>query len=198
MTVCLRVLMTALLFLMVGCATKMEESKRLDNPQSAPKGLAFIWSAAKPPAFSNLPAFGAAMLGTPASKYWENYDSEFSSFGTSLKLRLEEEVSLKTVSVVALSAKHSQQQLDSEIKGPRSDTAVVVMYPERVTSYCSPGCYAFKVRVNYLSPGSRKTVWTGLIDLPPKAKHSDPFDPLALDFYTALAKQLSTERLLPQ
>ena len=198
MVFCLRALITTLLLLMAGCATTIQESKRLSDPQSTPKGLAFIWSAAKPPAFSALPAFGAAMIGTSASKSWENYDSEFSAFGTSLKQRLEEEPSLKAVSVVALPAKHTQQQLDSETKGARSDTAVVVMYPERVTSYCTPGCYAFKVRVNYLSPGSRKTVWTGLIDLPPKAKHSDPFDPLALDFYTALAKQLSTERLLPQ
>jgi hypothetical protein len=72
-----------------------------------------------------------------------------------------------------------------------------VIHPEQVTSYCLQGCFAFKLRVNYLSPQSRSVVWTALLDLPPKTRHSDPFEPLAADFVVELTAQLREQRLLP-
>jgi hypothetical protein len=190
---------TLLVWLLASCATTVENPRRLGDLQSAPGSLHFIWSSAKAPAFSNLPALGAAAVGTSGSKFFENYPVEYSSFGSALKQKLETAPALNGKATVdELQLSHSQQQLEVAIQRASGGAAVVVMYPERVTSFCSPGCYAFKVRVNYLSPGSRSEVWTGVVDSPPKARHSDPFDVLAANFSEALVKQLAVEGLLPK
>jgi hypothetical protein len=186
-----------MLCLLTGCATKVEESKRLGNLNSTPNGITYIWSSSETTTFSNLPALGAVSLMTPSATFWRNLPSDYALFGASLKSQLPAKSSPGTSSVVVIPMNQSQKDLVAEIEQAKPDSAVIVMFPARVTSYCQGGCYAFKIRVNYLSPGSREIVWTGLIDLPPKNQF-DPMDPLVLEFTAALTKQLQTEKLIPQ
>ena len=184
-------------WLLAGCAATIYDPKRVGNPQAAPQSLVLIWSAAKAPTLNNFPALGASWIGTPASEYWRNYESEFRALGGSLAEQLPAVVPLPTASFVALDVRHDKAELDAAIAAARPDSAVVLLYPEEVLSYCTAGCYAFRVRVNYLSPVSRRLVWTGIVVLPPKRNHHDPFGPRALDFVTTLNAQLGQEGLLP-
>lgn len=180
--------------LLAGCATTVADSKKVNNLLVAPQSVTFVWSAAKPPARSSLPALGAALPGSP---FWAAYPVEYLSFAENLRPLLEAQESLHPAFVV-LPSEHSQAQLDAVLRQVRKGSAVVLMYPEAVASYCSDGCYAFKVRVNYLSAAQRKLVWTGRIELPPKANHRDSFAPLAKEFSSVLLRQLSEQQLLPR
>ena len=184
-------------WLIAGCAATIHNAKRVGNPQSAPQSLVLIWSAAKAPTQSNLPALGAALIGTPGSSYWTNYDSEFGALGSALGEQLLALGVPRSAEVVSLDARHNKAQLDAAIAAVGPESAAIVMYPEAVTSYCTAGCYAFRIRVNYISPMSHRLVWTGVVDLPPKVNHRDPFGPRALDFLATLNEQLDKEGLLP-
>ena len=192
----IRLLAVSLLGL-TACTATMESSRRVGDLSVQPTALNFIWSASKPPTFSNLPALGAALPGTPHSTFFANYAAEHASFGTALQLQVQEHPSTKGRSSVSLlPANHTSEQHADAIKRTSQSSAVILVYPERVTSFCLPGCFAFKMRVAYLAPQTRAIVWTGLIDVPPKTKHSDPFDAVAGSFTELLLKPLANERLL--
>lgn len=205
MTNWLRNLLTvAALIVVAGCAVQVAESKRLKPIASKPEGVTFIWSASKAPSFSNLPALGvlmasyANMLSGANLKYFESYLAEHRSFGRSLESTLPgEPLFRQTARVIALPPGHSAAQLQDEIHRAQRGSAVVVLYPERVVSYCAPGCYAFKVRITYLAPIDRSEVWSALFDLPPKVKHGDSFDSVTGDFAKVLAEKMKAEQLLP-
>ena len=179
------------------CNATMDSSRRVADLKVQPVALHFIWSARKPPTLSNLPALGAALPGASRETSSENYASEHASFGAAMQSQLEAHPSTKgRVAVTLLARNHTAEQHSAAVKGALPSAAVVLVYPERVTSFCLPGCFAFKMRAVYLAPQTRAVVWTGLIDVPSKAKHSDPFDPVAQSFVEVLLKQLAAEGLL--
>lgn len=197
----MRFLASALLLLaalLTGCATTVVESKKVNNLLAPPESVTFIWSSAKEPKTSHLPALGGRLLlAPPAETFWKAYPGEYLAFAETLRPLLAAQASLRP-ELVVLPAGHAQGQLDAVLQQVRKRSAVVLMYPEAVTSYCDPGCYAFKVRVNYLSAAQRKLVWTGLVDLRPKNNHHDSFEPIAREFTGIVLRQLAGQQLLPR
>jgi len=185
---------------LAGCAVTVKESKKVGRLSAAPDNVTLIWSEAKPAKFDAVPAFGAVLIAPlgnpPPNTYRNNLDAEFNAFGAALKQQLPATPLPEGSTLVALSPHHDASRLEAEIAGARKDSAVLVLYPEGISAYCSAGCYAYTIRVNYLAPSSRATVWTGRIVLPPKQNHRDSFEPLALEFLTTLSKQLDQEHLL--
>ena len=185
---------------LVGCAVSVKESKKVGRLSVAPDNVTLIWSEAKPAKFDALPAFGVVLvspLGSPPpNTYRDNLNAEFNAFGAALKQQLPTAPLPEGSTMVALSPHHDVERLEAEIAAARKQSAVLVLYPEAISAYCSAGCYAYTIRVNYLAPISRATVWTGRIVLPPKQNHRDSFDPLALEFLATLSKQLDQEHLL--
>ncbi len=49
----------------------------------------------------------------------------------------------------------------------------------------------------YLAAGDHRKIWTALLDVPPKKKHSDPFEERANDFANVIAEKLKAENLTP-
>ena len=183
-----------------GCAVTVKESKTVGRLSAAPDNVTLIWAEAKPAKFDAVPAFGAVLIAPlgspPPNTYRNNLDAEFNAFGAALKQQLPAAPLPEGSTLVTLSPHHDAARLEAEIAGARKESAVLVLYPEGVSAYCSAGCYAYTIRVNYLAPSSRATIWTGRMALPPKQNHRDSFEPLALQFLTALSKQLDQEHLL--
>jgi len=186
--------------LVAACSTtvNVSESKKVRELRVPPESVTFIWSAAKPPSYSSLPAMGGMFIGGPSQReVFQAYPSEFTAFAEALRPQLEAHTELRPA-FVRLPSSHSQEQLDRVLQEVRKRSAVVLMYPEKVTGYCAPGCYAFSVRVNYLSAQQRRLVWTGVIETPPKNNHHDSFEPVARTFAQELVKQLKDQELVPR
>lgn len=185
--------------LISGCAVKVTNSKRLTNTSPETKAIAFIWTSAKgPKSVSNLPSLSVLPISTWGStRFLDNYRSEEDLLVSALENALRNEPSLKMSSFNALPYFSTPSQLREEVDRIPLSSSIVELHVERVVSYCTPGCYAFKLRADYLAPDNRVKVWTALIDLPPKAKHSDAFDSIAQDFAKVLKEKLISEQLMP-
>jgi hypothetical protein len=192
-----RILMIALLTLCTGCAVKVMNATRLQGLAERPQKLTFIWSGSSKVVLSNLPAFGVAMIGDRFSDYFQNYATEYSAFGEAIAESLSEHPTLRTPDVIAVPLGNPEADLIAKIQQVPIKSAVVVMYAERVTAYCKPGCYSFNVRVSYMAPGNHRKIWTALLDVPPKKKHSDSFRERATDFANVIAEKLKAENLTP-
>jgi hypothetical protein len=181
-----------------GCSTTVSESKKVTNLVVAPESVTFIWSSAKPPKIVNMAGVASAVLGTGLqSRFAESYPMEYLTFAETVRPLLQAQAAVHP-ELVVLPSGHPQSHLEAVLQQVRKRSAVVLMYPETVTGYCAPGCFAFKVRVNYLSAAQRKLVWTGLIELPPRNRHGDSCEPIAQEFTALLMKQLNEQQLLPR
>jgi hypothetical protein len=192
-----RVLIVALLGMTAGCAVKVVKSVKLEVLAEKPQKLTFIWSGSDKTFFSPLPALSVAIIGTRFEVYFKNYPAEYLAFSEAISASLSAQPILKTPDIVELPLALSEAGLIARIQQVPAESAIVVMYPERVTAYCTPGCYSFNVRVSYLAPGDHRKIWTALLDVPPKNKHSDPFEARAVDFANVLAEKLKAENLTP-
>lgn len=191
-------LATAITAALAACSTTIEQPQRLAALAAPPERLQFVWAAPKPPVFSALPAVGVAIVGTPVSTFFASYPVESIALADALAEQLQAMPALHgKLAFTGLPAPGSPAQLQAALKAADRASAVVVLTPERVTSHCLPGCYAFKIRVNYLAPRTHAKLWTGLVDAPPKAKHSDRFDGIAAEVARLLVQQLAAEQLLP-
>ena len=185
--------------LLAACSTTLEKPQRLAALAAPPTGLQVLWATPKPPALSSLPAVGVAAMGTPTSQFFANLPTESIALADALGRSLDATPALQgQLAFAALPQPGSPAQLAAAVKAADRSRAVLVLSPEQVRSHCLPGCYAFKIRLNYLAPGSHARVWTALLDTPPKAHHGDSFDPIAADMARLVVQQLGSEQLLPR
>lgn len=185
--------------LLAACTTTLEKPQRLAALPAPPAGLQVLWATPKTPAMSALPAVGVAALGTPSGQFFANLPTESAALADALATSLQAAPALQgKLAFVALPHPGSPAQLATAVKAADRGHAVLVLSPEQVTSHCLPGCYAFKIRLNYLAPRTHARVWTALLDTPPKARHGDRFDTIAADVARLVVQQLGSEQLLPR
>ena len=194
-----RLLAVLVAALLAACSTTIEKPQRLAALPAPPAGLQVLWATPKPPATSALPAVGVAALGTPSGQFFANLPAESAALADALSASLQVAPALQgKLTFAALPQPGSPAQLAAAVKAADRQRAVLVLSPEQVTSHCLPGCYAFKIRLNYLAPRTHARVWTALLDTPPKARHGDRFDAIAADVTRLVVQQLATEQLLPR
>ena len=181
-----------LIFLLgvIGCASTTTNSQRVSSYVNKTSSLNVLFVDSTFDEKSTKGQFNASKANT-----------DLSEFGTAFVDRASSEFTKNGITANITRADPTDPRvksfgLGSVLGSPSAEAALLTIQPLTAATRCTAGCHVFRMKVTYYDYKSKKTVWTGVMDTPPKLSRFSDFSAPADSFIAELIKNLKTQTLI--